>query len=253
MTASCAVGVELLLESEPRVVPVAAGRRGVRVQLAGSGRGRRDGEEPVHLDAAGGVSQEVAPADEVVLGSEAVPGRVGAAGAAGGCCGDDGAGGGGAGSAVASVGRSRIASRTAIEPAQTRLAPSMWAATRATGRWVKYWTKPIRPCDSSITSRIRAARAAPEACTARKAKYSATVRPTSRKTRSAWAWAMAAGSRPLRLAPLSPECGPLPVTTTPRTMTPALAKVITVVRWRRGAGTRKTGAPSPSTVDCHSA
>ena len=49
--------------------------------------------------------------------------------------------------------------------------------------------------------------------------HTATVRPTSRKTRSACTCEIAAGSSPVRAARSSPACGPLPVTTCRRPAT----------------------------------
>ena len=95
----------------------------------------------------------------------------------------------------------------------------MCTPTRSSGSWVRYCTKPTRPCAITTPNSHAARPAAPWAPTARNANQAATTSPMSRKTGSAWSWAMASGSRPLRLASASPACGPLPVTKVPMTST----------------------------------
>ena len=107
------------------------------------------------------------------------------------------------------------ATSTSRVPTATRTAaPTRCAATSATGRSVKYWTKPISPCSSSTASSSDGAsgaagcRGARRRCSERQADQHVDA--------AACTWLMTCGSRPLRGESASPACGPLPVTIVPR-------------------------------------
>ena len=115
----------------------------------------------------------------------------------------------------------------------------MCAPTRSSGRWVKY----LDEADQTLTQldgdqhQGAGPGLAPVAPTARSANQKRPPRGRSAGTpASACSWAINSGARPLRAAPWSPACGPLPVTQVPITSTAAVTTVSTRVRARSGAG-----------------
>ena len=96
----------------------------------------------------------------------------------------------------------RVAQSTDRVAIQTRQAPSMCAPTRSdrqVGEVLHEADQPLAQLDREQHRRPRVPR--PSARRPRAARTSsATVRPISRNTRSAWTWEMACGSSPLRSA-----------------------------------------------------
>src|SRR3954451_13474418 len=116
-------------------------------------------------------------------------------------------------STVVHVRGSTTLTSTHVAAVITSAAPSMCSITTTTGSPAKYCTKPTVAWSTSTAASASTGRTSRPVDRSRNQRP--TVRPTSRKTRSAWSWLTWSGSSPLRGELASPAWGPEPVTTVP--------------------------------------